>query len=151
MDTFSEMNGGISWHCTKNVCSRNYQLLLEIREENKCEVTFEGELAQLFLLLLRNLAMCCSVGWKISVLLANLTENKDYVVEQDGRNSTVPTCTDKRYLNTRIEPGAIIRDQVTIEDNAVTWWWVLSSQHWLLEIGAELWLIWRYPWWPCNS
>ena len=39
-------------------------------------------------------------------------------MEQDGRNSAVPLL-DKRHLNARIEPGAIIRDQVTIEDNAV--------------------------------
>ena len=37
----------------------------------------------------------------------------DYVVEQDGRNSAVPLL-DKRNINARIEPGAIIRDQVTI-------------------------------------
>ena len=57
---------------------------------------------------------------------ANLTENKDYVVEQDGRNSAVPLL-DKRHLNARIEPGAIIRDQVTIEDNAVVMMGLLST------------------------
>jgi len=70
--------------------------------------------------------------WKdIEPLLANLTENKDYVVEQDGRNSAVPLL-DKRYLNARIEPGAIIRDQVTIEDNAV----VMMGA--VINIGAEI-------------
>ena len=39
---------------------------------------------------------------------------------------------DKRYLNARIEPGAIIRDQVTIEDNAV----VMMGA--VINIGAEI-------------
>ena len=59
-----------------------------------------------------------------------MTENKDYVVEQDGRNSAVPLL-DKRN-NARIEPGAIIRDQVTIDDNAV----VMMGA--VINIGAEM-------------
>ncbi len=51
-----------------------------------------------------------------------LEENKeniiDYVVENDMRNSAVPLL-DKKEINARIEPGAIIRDQVEIHDNAV--------------------------------
>ena len=35
-------------------------------------------------------------------------------MEQDGRNSAVPLL-DKRHLNARIEPGAIIRELVRIE------------------------------------
>lgn len=70
--------------------------------------------------------------WKnIEPLLTGMTENVDYVVEQDGRNSAVPLL-DKRHLNARIEPGAIIRDQVTIEDNAV----VMMGA--VINIGAEI-------------
>lgn len=51
-----------------------------------------------------------------------LEENADridyYEVENDCRNSAVPLL-DKKGVNARIEPGAIIRDQVEIGDNAV--------------------------------
>ena len=42
----------------------------------------------------------------------------DMVVENPARNSAVPLL-DKRNLRARIEPGAIIRDQVEIGDGAV--------------------------------
>jgi tetrahydrodipicolinate N-acetyltransferase len=41
-----------------------------------------------------------------------------YEVESDRRNSGIPLL-DTKHLNARIEPGAIIRDMVTIEDGAV--------------------------------
>ena len=51
-----------------------------------------------------------------------LKENKelilDYVIENDMRNSAIPLL-DKKNINARIEPGAIIRDEVEIHDNAV--------------------------------
>lgn len=51
-----------------------------------------------------------------------LEENADaikhYEIENDCRNSAVPLL-DKKNINARIEPGAIIRDQVEIGDNAV--------------------------------
>ncbi len=51
-----------------------------------------------------------------------LQENKelitDYVVENDRRHSAIPLL-DQKEINARIEPGAIIRDQVEIGDNAV--------------------------------
>ena len=51
-----------------------------------------------------------------------LKENKekiiDYVVENDARNSAIPLL-DIKNINARIEPGAVIRDQVEIGDNAV--------------------------------
>ena len=54
--------------------------------------------------------------------LAILEENKDkiedYVVENDRRNSAIPFL-DLKGVKARIEPGAIIRDQVEIGDNAV--------------------------------
>ncbi|WP_416827023.1 2,3,4,5-tetrahydropyridine-2,6-dicarboxylate N-acetyltransferase [Ectobacillus polymachus] len=42
----------------------------------------------------------------------------DYVVENDRRNSAIPLL-DTKGVKARIEPGAIIRDQVDIGDNAV--------------------------------
>lgn len=51
-----------------------------------------------------------------------LTQNKnfidDYVVESDRRNSAIPLL-DSKHIHARIEPGAIIRDQVEIGPNAV--------------------------------
>ena len=39
-------------------------------------------------------------------------------MENDSRNSAIPLL-DKRTVNARIEPGAILREQVEIGDNAV--------------------------------
>lgn len=64
-------------------------------------------------------------------LLEGLTENKDYTIEFEGRNSAVPLL-DTRAINARIEPGAIIRDQVTIGDNAV----IMMGA--IINIGAEI-------------
>ncbi|KYG35243.1 2,3,4,5-tetrahydropyridine-2,6-dicarboxylate N-acetyltransferase [Alkalihalobacillus trypoxylicola] len=49
---------------------------------------------------------------------ANKGQIEDYVVENDRRNSAVPLL-DLKGINARIEPGAIIRDQVEIGNNAV--------------------------------
>ncbi|GAF63900.1 tetrahydrodipicolinate succinylase [Bacillus sp. TS-2] len=49
---------------------------------------------------------------------ANKDQIEDYVVENDRRNSAVPLL-DLKGINARIEPGAIIRDQVEIGNNAV--------------------------------
>ncbi|MED0660120.1 MULTISPECIES: 2,3,4,5-tetrahydropyridine-2,6-dicarboxylate N-acetyltransferase [Bacillus] len=43
---------------------------------------------------------------------------EDYVIENDRRNSALPLI-DLKGINARIEPGAIIRDQVEIGDGAV--------------------------------
>lgn len=58
--------------------------------------------------------------WKIiePILKENAESIEDMVVENDCRNSAVPLL-DKKYINARIEPGAVIRDQVEIGDNAV--------------------------------
>lgn len=48
----------------------------------------------------------------------NADKIEDIVIENDARNSAVPLL-DKKNINARIEPGAIIRDQVSIGDNAV--------------------------------
>jgi len=46
------------------------------------------------------------------------THIEDFVVESDRRNSAIPLL-DTKNIHARIEPGAIIRDQVTIGANAV--------------------------------
>jgi 2,3,4,5-tetrahydropyridine-2,6-dicarboxylate N-acetyltransferase len=58
----------------------------------------------------------------------NLT---DYYVETKAQNSGVPML-DIKHINARIEPGAIIRDQVTIGDNAV----IMMGA--VINIGAEI-------------
>ncbi|MCM3214899.1 2,3,4,5-tetrahydropyridine-2,6-dicarboxylate N-acetyltransferase [Niallia taxi] len=52
------------------------------------------------------------------VIEANKEKFTDYVVENDRRNSAIPLL-DMKNIKARIEPGAIIRDQVEIGDNAV--------------------------------
>ncbi|APH05474.1 2,3,4,5-tetrahydropyridine-2,6-dicarboxylate N-acetyltransferase [Bacillus weihaiensis] len=53
-----------------------------------------------------------------AALEANKSIIEDYVVENDRRNSAIPLL-DLKGIKARIEPGAIIRDQVEIGDNAV--------------------------------
>ncbi|MCG7320070.1 2,3,4,5-tetrahydropyridine-2,6-dicarboxylate N-acetyltransferase [Brevibacillus laterosporus] len=52
------------------------------------------------------------------VLEANKDSIEDYVVESDRRNSAIPML-DTKEIQARIEPGAVIRDQVHIGNNAV--------------------------------
>lgn len=52
------------------------------------------------------------------ILTANAGSIVDLVVENDRRNSAIPLL-DMKGVNARIEPGAIIREQVEIGDNAV--------------------------------
>jgi len=52
------------------------------------------------------------------VLAENADRIADLVVENDRRNSAIPML-DLKGVNARIEPGAIIREQVAIGDNAV--------------------------------
>ncbi|PZE22629.1 2,3,4,5-tetrahydropyridine-2,6-dicarboxylate N-acetyltransferase [Paenibacillus xerothermodurans] len=52
------------------------------------------------------------------VLDENKARVEDYVVENDRRNSAIPLL-DLKNINARIEPGAIIRDKVSIGDNAI--------------------------------
>ena len=52
------------------------------------------------------------------ILEANREKITDLVVENDRRNSGVPLL-DLKDIPARIEPGAIIREQVTIGENAV--------------------------------
>ncbi|CAG9619897.1 2,3,4,5-tetrahydropyridine-2,6-dicarboxylate N-acetyltransferase [Sutcliffiella rhizosphaerae] len=53
-----------------------------------------------------------------AALKANEANIEDFVVENDRRNSAIPLL-DMKGIKARIEPGAIIRDQVEIGDNAV--------------------------------
>lgn len=64
-------------------------------------------------------------------LEANAAIMTDHVIEHDRRNSGVPLL-DFKHTNARIEPGAIIRDQVTIGDNAV----IMMGA--IINIGAEI-------------
>ena len=52
------------------------------------------------------------------ILADNADRIEDLVVENDRRNSAIPML-DLKGINARIEPGAIIREQVEIGDNAV--------------------------------
>ncbi len=55
----------------------------------------------------------------IQTILEDNKENiHDFVIENDRRNSAIPLF-DLKGVNARIEPGAIIRDQVQIGDNAI--------------------------------
>jgi tetrahydrodipicolinate N-acetyltransferase len=58
--------------------------------------------------------------WKVIQPLLEKFEDQieDYVLENDRRNSAIPLL-DLKKVNARIEPGAIIRDQVEIGDGAV--------------------------------
>ena len=58
--------------------------------------------------------------WKAvePILEANKDAIEDYVIENDMRNSAIPLL-DMKNIKARIEPGAIIRDMVSIGDNAV--------------------------------
>lgn len=53
-----------------------------------------------------------------AALKQNEEKIEDYVVENDRRNSAIPLL-DMKNIQARIEPGAIIRDQVEIGKNAV--------------------------------
>lgn len=56
---------------------------------------------------------------------------KKYLVEYDRRNSAIPLL-DTRKINARIEPGALIRDRVSIGNNAV----IMMGA--IINIGAEI-------------
>ena len=52
------------------------------------------------------------------ILADHVDDIEDLVIENDRRNSAIPLL-DMKHINARIEPGAIIREQVEIGDNAV--------------------------------
>lgn len=53
-----------------------------------------------------------------AVLTGNKDQIADIVVENDRRNSAIP-LVDLKGINSRIEPGAFIRDQVEIGNNCI--------------------------------
>ncbi|MFC6323098.1 2,3,4,5-tetrahydropyridine-2,6-dicarboxylate N-acetyltransferase [Companilactobacillus baiquanensis] len=66
--------------------------------------------------------------------IAPLLKNDDiseYFIETSAKNSAVPML-DIKHINARIEPGAIIRDQVSVGDNAV----IMMGA--VINIGAEI-------------
>lgn len=117
---------------TKMNAQEIIQFIAQAEKKTPVKVTLEGDLAASVPSSVTKLGNVLFGDWvEIEPLLAGLTENKDYVVEQDARNSAVPLL-DKRFLNARIEPGAIIRDQVAIGDNAV----IMMGA--VINIGAEI-------------
>ena len=111
---------------TKMTAQEIIQFIADAKKKTNVKVTFEGKLVDEVPDSIVKLGNVLFGDWEeIKPLLVNLEENKTYVVEQDARNSAVPLL-DKREVNARIEPGAIIRDQVEIGDNAV------------INIGAEI-------------
>jgi len=52
------------------------------------------------------------------ILAAHKNQIIDQIIESDSRNQAIPLL-DTKAINARIEPGAIIRDQVIIHDRAV--------------------------------
>jgi len=64
-------------------------------------------------------------------LETNKSYIEDFEIENDRRNSAIPLL-DLKGINARIEPGAIIRDKVTIGDNAVI---MMNST---INIGASI-------------
>ena len=52
------------------------------------------------------------------ILADHVDSIEDMVIENDRRNSAIPML-DLKNINARIEPGALIREQVEIGDNAV--------------------------------
>lgn len=71
--------------------------------------------------------------WKelAPILEANKEHIADMVIEQDRRNSAIPLL-DMKDIPARIEPGAIIREQVEIGKNAV----IMMGA--ILNIGAQV-------------
>lgn len=117
---------------TKMTAQEIIQFIAQAEKKTTVKVTFEGELAAAVPEHVVKLGNVLFGDWQdIAPLLAHLTENRDYIVEQDARNSAVPLL-DKRGLNARIEPGAIIRDQVSIGDHAV----IMMGA--IINIGAEI-------------
>ena len=71
------------------------------------------------------------------VLEANADAFDYYEVENDCRNSAVPML-DMKEINARIEPGAIIRDQVEIDDNAVIMMGAVIGEGTMIDMGVVL-------------
>lgn len=117
---------------TKMNAQEIIQFIAQAEKKTAVKVTFKGELAAPLPDQVLQFDNVLFGDWSlVAPLLEGLEENKDYVVENDARNSAVPLL-DKREINARIEPGAIIRDQVEIGDNAV----IMMGA--VINIGAEI-------------
>jgi len=64
-------------------------------------------------------------------VMQNKDKIKNFKLEQDRRNSAIPLL-DMIHIDARIEPGAIIRDKVSIDKNAV----IMMGA--VINIGAEI-------------
>ncbi|WEV60622.1 2,3,4,5-tetrahydropyridine-2,6-dicarboxylate N-acetyltransferase [Streptococcaceae bacterium ESL0729] len=99
------------------------QFIAQAEKKTPVKVTYKGEIGQVPATVKEFKAADKSFGllfgdWEeIKPLLSDLAE-ADYVIENDSRNTAVPLL-DMKEIKARIEPGAIIRDQVEIGDNAV--------------------------------
>jgi len=67
----------------------------------------------------------------LALLEANESLIEDYVLENDRRNSAIPLL-DLKKINSRIEPGAFIRDRVSIGSNCV----IMMGA--VINIGSEI-------------
>lgn len=108
---------------TKMTAQEIIQFIADAKKRTNVKVTFEGKLVGEVSDSVVKLGNVLFGDWEdIEPLLADLIENKDYVVEQDGRNSAVPLL-DKRNINARIEPASAspvrVGDRVLIGANAV--------------------------------
>ncbi|WP_297635565.1 2,3,4,5-tetrahydropyridine-2,6-dicarboxylate N-acetyltransferase [uncultured Clostridium sp.] len=65
------------------------------------------------------------------IILDNKDKIKHFRIENDRRNSAIPML-DIKEINARIEPGSIIRDRVSIGNNAV----IMMGA--VINIGAEI-------------
>lgn len=84
---------------------------------------------------------------EISEIQKYLNDNNDKIIdsycEYDRRNSAIPLL-DTRMLNARIEPGAFIREKVTIGENAVVMMGAIINigakvgNHTIIDMGAVL-------------
>ena len=103
---------------TKMNAQEIIKFIADAKKKTPVKVTFNGELHGTIPWSVVKLGNVLFGDWEeIKPLLVNLEENKTYVVEQDARNSA---------------PGAIIRDQVEIGDNAV----IMMGA--VINIGAEI-------------
>lgn len=77
------------------------------------------------------------------ILLANEANIIDCMIENESRNQAIPLL-DLKHINARIEPGAIIRDQVEIHDRVVIMMGalinigVIIGEETMIDMGAIL-------------
>ena len=108
------------------------QYIATAEKKTKVKVTYQGQLKGQIPASVISLNNILLGDWSlIEPLLENLVEDIDYIVEVDGRNSAVPLL-DIRNIDARIEPGALIRDHVSIGKEAV----IMMGA--VINIGAKI-------------